>query len=152
MTLGPLFDTIHDVVINIIGVMIKVTLDKHDARLEWSMLQRMDIYSHNTTLQDTVKSTYRYLRLSKVANLTQKIRKEHGLSYRAMANQLTEVLCKVGLFITHQTVRNWEKGTHLPTRYILWGLMDGCPESDWRNQFAQALNLCLDYTPEQGEI
>jgi len=67
-----------------------------------------------------------------VAIVTAKIRKEHGLTYRAFADDLNEHL--VNTSVTHATVQNWEKGMTEPcTDFLLICLV---VHSDWRADWA----------------
>lgn len=65
--------------------------------------------------------------------IVKKYRQQRGLSLRRFAEAVTSDL-NLGMDISHQTIKNWEDGTHQPQFSFLMNL--AMTARDWRMGFA----------------
>lgn len=66
-----------------------------------------------------------------ITQIVRKYRVQHDASLRSFADMLSG---NAPQSVTHQTVKNWEDGTHLPNYYYLLSL--AIHNTDWRREFA----------------
>jgi hypothetical protein len=69
-------------------------------------------------------------------------RRDKPLPLRAFASALSDVVAPFGGGISHQTVKNWEDGLHLPEGFFMMQVAHHAPE-DWRRDFAQDILAAL---------
>ena len=78
-----------------------------------------------------------------VAGIVQDYRRRYSpsdrpLPLRAFAQALSEVVAPFGGKVSHQTIKNWEDGRHLPATFLLTQIAFHAGR-DWRGEFAQDL-------------
>lgn len=69
--------------------------------------------------------------MDNIPQIVRKYRVQHDASLRAFADMLND---NAPQSVTHQTIKNWEDGTHLPNYYYLLSL--AIHNTDWRRDFA----------------
>ena len=83
-----------------------------------------------------------------IADIVRNYRKLQGksrgrdLSLRKFAAALTEVLQAFGGGLSHQTVKNWQDRTHLPSPFYMMLIAFNAP-ADWRRDFARDILAAL---------